>query len=160
MAVTQESRQFVLFRLGDEEYGLPILSVRCVICYMEPTPVPLAPRGIEGVIDLRGQLIPVVDISMRLLAREFEPEPRSRIVVAEGDSGLVGLAVDSAGEVVSILASDIRPASKETLPVAAAEAYEGVASIEDRFILLLDPAKALLETEFMPPVAEDGDGDN
>lgn len=158
-AVIQESRQFVLFHLGDKEYGLPILCVQSVIRYEKPTPVPLAPSGVEGVINLRGQVIPIVDISMRLFAREFEPELRSRIVVAEGESGLVGLAVDSASEVVSILVSDIRPAPKEALSTEAVEAFEGVANFKDRLIFLLDLAKALPRPEFMTPRAEKGNGD-
>lgn len=140
---TTDRRQYVLFRLGPEEYGLPIERVQSIIRYEDPTPVPHAPAGIEGVINLRGQVIPVIDLAMRLLGTPFTPTPTARIIVAEGDAGLIGVAVDSASEVVSIPVSEIRPAPATALTAETADAFEGVASQDDRLVILLDPERAL-----------------
>jgi len=158
-AAPVESRQFVLFRLGTEEYGLPIEHVQSIIRYEQSTPVPHAPSGVEGVINLRGQVIPVIDLSMRLLGVPFSGTATSRIVVAEGISGLVGLAVDSASEVVSIPLAEIRPAPGAALSSDTAEAFEGVANHGDRLVILLDAEKALPRPEFMTPVTQEDDTD-
>ncbi len=136
-------RQFVLFRLGDEEYGLPIERVRSIIRYEVPTPVPHAPEAVEGVINLRGQVIPVIDLGARLLGQRSDRSARARIIVAEGEVGLVGLTVDAASEVASIPESDIQPTPPSTVSEDTADAFEGVASHEGRLVILLDPEKAL-----------------
>jgi len=156
---TRESRQYVLFHLGTEEYGLPIDRVQSIIRYEEPTSVPHAPVGVEGVINLRGQVIPVIDLSMRLLGTPLSIMPTSRIVVAEGNTGLVGLAVDSASEVVSIPLDEIRPAPEAALSADTAEAFEGVANYGDRLVILLDAEKALPRPEFTAAAMLEGDTD-
>lgn len=157
--IATESRQYVLFHLGTEEYGLPIDRVQSVIRYEGPTPVPHAPSGVEGVINLRGQVIPVIDLSMRLLGMPFVGTPTSRIVVAEGSSGLVGLAVDSASEVVNILINEIKPAPEAALGVDTADAFEGVANYGDRLVILLNAEKALPRPEFTAPAIQEGNTD-
>ncbi len=157
--VAIESRQYVLFHLGTEEYGLPIGRVQSIIRYEAPTPVPHAPSGVEGVINLRGQVIPVIDLSMRLLGVPFVGAPTSRIVVAEAVTGLVGLAVDSASEVVSIPVDEIRPAPAAALSLDTADAFEGVANHGNRLVILLDAEKALPRPEFSTVAIQEGDAD-
>lgn len=140
-------RQYVMFRLGAEEYGLPIEKIRSIIRYEEPTPVPRAPESVEGVINLRGQVIPIVDLGKRLLGRTFEPQPTARVIVAEAASGIVGLLVDAAHEVSAIAESDIRPAPENALSPDTAEAFEGVASRADRLVILLDLDHAMPRME-------------
>ncbi len=146
-------RQYVLFRLGTEEYGLPIERVQSIIRYEVPTPVPHAPEMVEGVINLRGQVIPVIDLSQRLLGQPHEVSASSRIVVAEGDSGLVGLAVDSAHEVATFAADEIMPTPAAALTAETAEAFEGVANYGERLVILLDPEKALPRVSYGSPTA-------
>ncbi len=146
-------RQFVLFRLGTEEYGLPIERVQSIIRYEEPTPVPHAPAIVEGVINLRGQVIPVIDLSQRLLGQPHSVSSSSRIVVAEGDSGMVGLTVDSAHEVATFAAGEIMPAPASALSAETAEAFEGVANHGDRLVILLDPEKALPRVSYGTSIA-------
>lgn len=146
-------RQFVLFRLGTEEYGLPIERVQSIIRYEEPTPVPHAPEIIKGVINLRGQVIPVVDLAQRLLGQAVDTSAWSRIVVAESDSGLIGLAVDSAHEVASFDSAAIMPAPAAALTAETAEAFEGVTNHGERLVILLDPEKALPRVSYGPPIA-------
>lgn len=148
MTVADDTRQFVLFRIGPEEYGLPIDKVSSIIRYEHSTPVPRAPAIVEGVINLRGQVIPVVNLGQRLFDREFVPGATSRIVVAEGDAGAVGLAVDAASEVASIPLADILPPPETALSSEIAEAFEGVAQHGDRLVILLDLDKALPRGEY------------
>lgn len=153
-------RQFVLFRLGTEEYGLPIEHVQSIIRYEVPTPVPHAPAFVEGVINLRGQVIPVLDLALRLLGTPLVRSGYSRIVVAESDSGLVGLAVDSANEVATIAEDAIMEAPASALTAETAEAFQGVANHGERLVILLDPDKALPKVTYGAPTAtEEAQGD-
>ncbi|MBN1192461.1 MAG: purine-binding chemotaxis protein CheW [Coriobacteriia bacterium] len=142
-SIGMDQRQYVLFELCGEEYGLPIDSVQSIIRYEEPTPVPHAPEGVEGVFNLRGQVLPLIDLGRRLRGEQIVPTPASRIIVTESGMGSVGLAVDSVHEVASLLLSDIRPAPQAALAGDTAEAFQGVATYSDRLVILLDPDKAL-----------------
>jgi purine-binding chemotaxis protein CheW len=143
-----DTRQYVLFRLGPEDYGLPIAKVSSIIRFEPATPVPRAPQSVDGVINLRGRVIPVVNLSQKLFGTEFHPTASSRIVVAEGEAGLVGLAVDAASEVVTIDGAEILPPPETVLTTETAEAFEGVAKCGDRLIILLDLDKALPRTDY------------
>lgn len=146
--------RYVLFRLGEEEYGLPIEQVSSIIRFEPATPVPHAPESVDGVINLRGQVIPVINLKQRLLGRPFEASATSRIVVAEGESGMVGLAVDAANEVATISPDDMRPAPEGTLSAETVEAFEGVASHEGHLVILLNLDKALPGSDYEHVSAE------
>jgi purine-binding chemotaxis protein CheW len=146
--VDTEGAIYVLFRLGSEEYGLPIARVSSIIRYETATPVPRAPEIVMGVINMRGRVIPVLDLTKRLVQVEFEPGPSARIIVAEGAAGTVGLAVDAASEVVTIPESAIRPAPEGALSAETANAFEGVAEIGDRLVILLDLDEAVPKAEY------------
>lgn len=153
-------RQYVLFRLCGEEYGLPIGSVQSIIRYQEPTPVPHAPQGVEGVFNLRGQILPLIDLGRRLRGESLTVTPASRIIVVEAGMGPVGLAVDLVHEVASLAGSDIRPAPEGALSGDMAEAFEGVATFGERLVILLDPDKALPKPAFgIGAGALEGDAD-
>jgi len=156
--VTTEQRQYVLFRLRAEEYGLPIRRVQSIIRYEEPTPVPRAPHGVEGVINLRGQVIPLVDLGLILLGDPIEPTQASRIIVVESPLGPVGLAVDVVFEVASIAESEIRPAPAAALGEETSEAFEGVVHHGERLVILLDSDKALPRPVFMSAGVAQEDG--
>lgn len=158
--VTGARRQFVLFRLCDEEYGLPIESVQGIIRYEEPTPVPRAPEDIDGVFNLRGQVLPLIDLGRRLRGAPLEPTAASRIIVAECGLGPVGLSVDAVREVAAIDPDEIRPAPHAALGGESADALEGVAAIGDRLVILLDPERALPKPAFAATGAiQEGDPD-
>ena len=142
-SAVNEVRQYVLFSLCGEEYGLPIAAVRSVIRFEDPTPVPHAPAGVEGVFNLRGQILPLVDLGRQLRGAAIEPTALSRIIVAEAGVGSVGLAVDRVHEVASIPVEQVRPAPAAALTTEMGEAFEGVATYGDRLVILLDPDKAL-----------------
>lgn len=161
MAESADStRQYVLFQLCGEEYGLPITSVQSIIRYEEPTPVPHAPEGVEGVFNLRGQVLPLVDLGRRLRGAALTPTGTSRIIVAEAGMGPVGLAVDLVHEVASLAVADINPAPAGAIAGDMADAFEGVATHGDRLVILLDPVKALPKPAFVSSTApNEGDAD-
>lgn len=154
------TRQYVLFHVGSEEYGLPIARVSSIIRYETVTPVPRAPRSVQGVIDLRGRVIPVVDLGKRLFGTDFEPLPRSRIIVTESDGGAIGLAVDGASEVASFGPDDMMETPAAALAPDIADAFEAVVHLGERLVILLDLDRILPRAEYEIPVAELPEGDN
>jgi len=152
--VNDPNRQYVLFRAGTEEYGLPISRVSSIIRFETVTPVPRAPRAVLGVIDLRGRVIPVVDLGRKLFGTTFEPLSRSRIIVTEGADGPVGLAVDGASEVATFIPEDLMPAPTGAVAPDIADAFEAVVHLNDRLIILLDLDRILPRAEFEIPAAE------
>ena len=130
-------KQLVTFSIGEEEFGVDILRVREIIRMLEITRVPRAPEFVEGVINLRGSVIPIIDLRkrFRLLAKENDKD--TRIVVISIDNMTVGFIVDSVSQVLRIPANTIEP----TPPVVAgvdSEYIEGVGKLEDRLLILLD----------------------
>lgn len=157
--VSDRTAQYVLFHLGSEEYGLPIERVSSIIRYEPATPVPHAPASVDGVINLRGHVIPVVNLKRKLLGAEFEETSTSRIVVAEGEAGMVGLAVDAANEVATIALEEVRPAPETALSAETADAFQGVASYGGHLVILLDLDKALPSSEYGRVAAQEGGSD-
>jgi purine-binding chemotaxis protein CheW len=146
--VSGTRRSFVIFRLGREEYGLPIATVGSVIRWEPATAVPRAPEGVMGVINLRGRVIPVLDLGRRFGQEPFEPTPTARIIVAEGNAGGVGIAVDAAKEVGSFSEEDIRPVPEGILSADTARAFTGVVEREGSLVILVDLDEAMPRSEF------------
>lgn len=130
------------FFLAGEEYGVDVRLVQEIIRVTEITPVPRAPVFIRGVINLRGRIIPVVDLRRKLELGSVEVSGKARIVVVKLRDRLVGLLVDGASQVLKVLASSIEPPPEEVLE-AHASAIRGVAKLADRLIILLDLMKVL-----------------
>ncbi len=156
-AVEQDTLPFVVFRLGDEEYAVSIDHVRSIIKYQEPTPVPRASEVVQGVINMRGCVIPIIDLSKRLRGRPFEPSPTARIVVIEGAAGTLGLAVDAANEVAHIPPSDIKSPPESVLSPETVGAISGVADREGRLIIVLDLDETIPRAEYARTGADGAD---
>ena len=137
------TRGFVLFRLGEEEFGLPVTSVVSIIRYETPTSVPRATAGVLGVINLRGRVIPVMDLCRRFTGERFAPGPSSRIIVAETSCGPLGVAVDAANEVTSFLEEDIRLVPEGVLGAEAARAFSGMVERSGGLVMLVELEEAL-----------------
>lgn len=159
MEVSEGTRQFVLFRLGQEEYGLPIEQVNSIIRFEEATPVPKAPPMVDGVINLRGRVVPVVNLARKFGSKTFDPTAMSRIVIVEAEGGLVGLTVDAANEVVTIAPEDIREAPDTALSSDTEEAFEGVASIQDMLVILLRLDRVLPKSDYTTSAPGEGESD-
>jgi purine-binding chemotaxis protein CheW len=138
--------QVVGFRIGRETFGVPISLVREIVRVPEITSVPNAPDYIEGVINLRGRIIPVVDLRKRFRERVGERDKKNRIVVAEVEGRLIGLLVNSASEVLRILPSEIE-APQDVFQEGELNYITGVGKLRGRLVILLDLNKILQRGE-------------
>ena len=138
--------QLVTFTLGQEEYAVDILKVQEINRMKEITRVPNSPSYVEGVINLRGKVIPVVDLRKKFDLVEKENDEQSRIMIMDIQGITMGLVVDSVSEVLRIPSSTVEP----TPPMASnisAEFIKGIAKLEDRLIILLDMDRLLGKSE-------------
>jgi purine-binding chemotaxis protein CheW len=143
----EKDLQLVGFRIGNETYGVRIASVREIVRVPEITPVPNAPEMIEGVINLRGRIIPVMDLRKRFSNFSDTSDKRNRILVVELDNKLLGLIVSSASEVLKIPPSEIE--APGTLFTEGDSSYvTGVGKLKGRLIILVDIAKLLRRPEY------------
>lgn len=143
----QELIQLVTFSIGEEEFGVNILQVQEIIRTMEITNVPRSPDFVEGVINLRGKVIPIVDMRSRFGLESKAHDKYTRIIVVEFEMIIVGFVVDSVSEVLRISANSIQPPP----PVVAgmdSDYIDGVGKLEDRLLILLD-LNSLLNNEEM-----------
>lgn len=143
----EKDQQVVGFRIGNETYGVRIASVREIVRVPDITIVPNAPDSIEGVINLRGRIIPVMDLRKRFGSTTVQPDKKNRILVVELENKLLGLIVSSASEVLKIPPSEIEPPG--SLFAEGESSYvTGVGKLKGRLIILLDIAKLLRQAEF------------
>ena len=142
-----DRRTYVLFRLGDEGYALPVEVVTGVVRFESPMPVPRAPGSVIGVVNLRGRVLPVIDLQARFGAAAFSAGPHARIVVAEGPAGPAGVAVDAVTEVASFSAEEIQPVPESVVQTDTASAFAGMVERSNGLVILLDPEYALCGNE-------------
>ena len=138
--------QVVGFRIGRETFGLPISIVREIVRVPEITFVPNAPDYIEGVINLRGRIIPIVDLRKRFGERVFEPSKKNRIVVVELETRAIGLIVNSASEVLRIPPSEIEE-PHNVFKEGELNYITGVGKLNGRLVILLDLNRILQRGE-------------
>lgn len=141
----QDEEQLVVFALGDELYGVRIGVVREIITWQQVTRVPHTPDYVEGVINLRGRVIPVVDLRCRLGLARGDRDRRTRIVVVEGEGDIVGMVVDAVSEVLTVSSDRIEPPSPYTH--INVDYVRGIAKLDDRLIILLDLDRVLAPEE-------------
>ena len=141
-----ELLQLVSFRIGDEEFGVDILKVQEINRMLGVTRVPNAPHYIDGVINLRGKVIPIVDLRARFGMARKEKDKNTRIVVVELSGRIVGFVVDSVSEVLRIPKSVVEPTPQIATSVAT-EYITAVGKLEDRLLILLDLDKVLSAQE-------------
>src|SRR5258708_3158197 len=145
------------FRVGRETYGVPITSLHEIVRVPEITAVPDAPEYMEGVINLRGKIVSVVDLRKRFGEPKRALNRRNRILVVEHGGRLSGLIVDSASEVIKIPAAEIEP-SPATLQEGGLNCVTGLGKYRGRLIVLLDMAK-LLDSSARKEAIDPANGD-
>ncbi|HUN87567.1 MAG TPA: chemotaxis protein CheW [Terriglobales bacterium] len=134
------------FRVGTETFGVPITCVHEIVRVPEITNVPDAPEFVEGVINLRGKIVSVVDLRKRFGETQIDPHKKNRVIVVESDNKLVGLIVDSASEVLRIPHTDIEP-PPSVLQSAESSYVTGVGKLQNRLIILVDLQRVLQRGE-------------
>ena len=160
-------QQLVLFQLGDEDYGVDIYSVQRLIQVPEITRVPRAPSYVEGVIDVRGDIIPVINLKQRFRFDNTEVGEDGRIVITEIGDQIVGFLVDAVSEVTRLSDADIEPPSS-VVAGGEAEFISGIGkqkssanSSSSRLIIVLDVLKVLgqQETAYLEKVSDSATND-
>ncbi|MGI5922228.1 MAG: chemotaxis protein CheW [Syntrophomonadaceae bacterium] len=145
-----DETQMVVFKLiGDNtvcEYGIPITQVQEIIPMAQPTRLPQTPDFVEGVINLRGRIIPIIDIKKRFNMGSSEITSETRSVVVDVENSTVGIIVDEVSEVLRLPASSIEP-PPVVMGGITAEYLTGIGKLEDRLLVLLDMNKILNEGE-------------
>lgn len=129
--------QFVVCRIGEEEFAVDVLSVQEINRLVEVTRVPKTPHYVEGVINLRGRIIPVLDLRRRFGLMSVQQTSQTRVVVVSHQSRLVGLVVDSVVEVLNLPKHAIEP-PPSVGNATGAEYTLGVGRLENRLLILLD----------------------
>lgn len=137
-------RQLVVFKVGGGEFAIDILLTKEVVTMREITPVPETEAYVEGVMNLRGNLIPVLDFRKRLLAGYPGSQDDRRILITHFDDRLIGLIVDRASEVVRVEEGAIEQ-PPDIILESGADYITGIINLGDRFIALIDLNKALNE---------------
>lgn len=143
---SKEVLQLVTFRLGKEEFSMDILKVQEIIRIMDLTRVPRTPDFIEGVINLRGRVTPVLDLRKRFGLPADEKTNETRIIVVDIDNRTVGLKVDAVSEVLRLPADTVEP-PPSLITGAESDYIKGVGKLDGRLIILLDVSKILSRSE-------------
>ena len=144
--------QIVGFRIGRETFGLPISLVHEIVRPPEITNVPHAPEYVEGVMNLRGRIVPVIDLRRRFGGAAIQNSRKNRVLVVDVESRAVGLIVDSASEVLKISDAQIEP-PPNVFTDAATSYVTGVAKYQGRLIILVDLKRILQSGELRLPAA-------
>ncbi|MFZ5632113.1 MAG: chemotaxis protein CheW [Bacillota bacterium] len=138
--------QVVVFSLHDQVYGINIESVLEIIKMESVTRVPGTPDFIEGVINLRGKVIPVMDLCKRFNMPSSEVSASTRVIIVEAGGVTVGMVVDAVSEVLRFPSSSIEP-PPPLIVGASIEALKGIALVDGQLIILLDLGKVLYDEE-------------
>lgn len=139
-------KQYVVFRLDNEEYGIGIMNVREIIPYKESIKVPNTPDFIEGIINYRGNVTPIICLKKRFNISQRVEDGNTRIIVINIGDRQVGFIVDEASQTIKLDESEIDPAPSIVSSVER-EYIDGVGKKEDRLIILIDLGKILTEGE-------------
>ena len=146
LLANEEVLQMVSFVLNEEEFGVDILKVQEIIRIVELTRVPNAPHFVEGVINLRGRIVPVIDLRKRFGLPQNEFDKNSRIVIGAVNNLVVGFLVDKVKEVLRVPKAVIEPPPEITSTIHT-DYIIGVAKLDDRLLIVLDLEKILAPSE-------------
>lgn len=135
--LNKKELKLVVFALGQEEYAVNILGVYEIIKMLNITRVPKTPYYVEGVINLRGNIIPVVSLRKRFGLNEQVCDDNSRIIIVDIDGNMMGMIVDAVSEVVSLDQSDIEPPPQKVSGIESSY-LSGVGKLDNRLLLLLN----------------------
>ncbi len=139
--------QYLAFTLQGERYGVGLTDVREIIGYAKPTPVPTMPPFLLGVINLRGHVVPVLDLARRFGTDATQIHQRSGVVILETAGQVLGVVVDAVNAVIDLSAGQIEPAPG--FGAGARRAFlKGMAKTEDGFTVLLEVSKLFMADEF------------
>jgi len=152
----QDLLQLVIFQLAGEEFGVEIMQVQEIIRMPDITRIPQSPEYVEGVINLRGKIIVVINLDTRFDLNSKELDENSRIIIVEVGENVVGMVVDSVSEVLRLPMANVEPAPEIIMSKIHADYLRGVGKLDERLLILLDLEKVLSKEE-MAQVAAAGE---
>lgn len=152
----EEQAQYVIFRLGDSEFGVQIAQVQRITRLMEVTRVPRAPSFLEGVVNVHGEMAPVVDLKKRFELPWQEYGDEARILIVEVEGQTVGMIVDSVTEIAWIPTSAIEPPPEMVAEISGVY-LTGLGRLDDRLIIFLNLSR-VLTTEEIEELEQMGEG--
>ena len=141
-AAREATREVLVFILGGDEYGVDILKVQEIRGYDKVTPIPAAPDYVKGVINLRGAIVPVIDLRVKFRLGQVKYDQFTVVVILRLAARVIGVVVDGVSDVMALTASEVRPAP-QLGSVVDASFISGVATQGERMVLLLDIEKLL-----------------
>lgn len=136
-SLAQDARKLIAFRIGDQEFCVNIMSVREIRGWTQATPMPHAPDYVMGVINLRGAVLPIIDMAARLGMKPAEPTARHVIIVAQVKSKVVGLLVEAVSDILTITDDNIQPVPEVSSDLEKQYA-RGILAIDTRMICLIE----------------------
>ena len=139
-------REFLAFKLGSEEYGIDILRVQEIRSYDKPTRIANAPDFIKGVINLRGMIVPIVDMRLKLKLAQANYDPFTVVIVLNVGTRVVGMVVDAVSDVITLTPEQLRPVPELDAGLAG-EHLLAIGAVDDRMLILVDIAKLLSGAE-------------
>lgn len=142
MDISKEEEKYLMFLLDDEYYGIPILKVNEIIGLMEITKIPRSPSYMKGVINLRGKIIPIMDLRLKFQMPERAYDEQTCIVITEiaaekGQKDISGIIIDKVAEVVNISGADIQPPPKYGQEEDS-KFLTGIGKVKEKVVMLLD----------------------
>jgi purine-binding chemotaxis protein CheW len=139
-------REFLAFKLGDEEYGMDILRVQEIRSYEQPTHMANTPHFIKGVINLRGVIVPIIDMRIKFNLAQVNYDGFTVVIVLNIGHQVVGMVVDGVSDVISLTPTQLRPAP-EFASTIGNDHVLAIGSVEDRMLILLDIEKLMSSAE-------------
>ena len=136
-AETTQHVELLTFRLSDQEYSLDIMCVREIRGWTKTTPLPHAPSHMKGVINLRGTVLPVMDLAERLGLPQREHNDRNVIIVVKHDDAMTGLLVDAVSDIIAITDEDLQP-PPDLAPNTQTGVIKSLTLLDERMIRVLD----------------------
>ncbi|CNH37051.1 chemotaxis protein CheW [Yersinia pekkanenii] len=139
-------QEFLIFTLGDEEYGIDILKVQEIRGYDQVTRIANTPAFIKGVTNLRGVIVPIIDLRVKFAQKGVSYNENTVVIVLNFDQRVVGIVVDGVSDVLSLTTEQIRPAPEFAVTLAT-EYLTGLGSLGERMLILVDIEKLLSSEE-------------
>jgi len=139
-------REFLAFKLGNEEYGIDILRVQEIRSYEEPTRMAHAPSFIKGVINLRGVIVPIVDMRMKFNLEQVNYDDLTVVIMLNIGTQVMGMVVDGVSDVITLAPEQLRPVPELSSAIGN-EHLLAIGSVENRMLILLDIVKLMSSAE-------------
>jgi purine-binding chemotaxis protein CheW len=142
-AADAEASEFLTFRLGAESYGIEILKVQEIRGYETPTAIANAPAFIKGVVNLRGVIVPILDLRIKFQLPEADYDDFTVVIILNVAGRVVGVVVDSVSDVLTLAAEAIRPTPEFASATFDTKYITGLGTVDERMLILLDIEKLM-----------------